>query len=162
MKLDTKIIDNLRNFLFGDPSSPNAVGLDLASLNIQRGRDHGLPDYNTVRKQYVGHRANGFNDISKDPEVMDALKKSYSDVDNIDLWVGLLAEDKVQGTSLGRTLHAILKRQFENLRDGDRYYFQNDKFLKPNDKKRIEKTRLSDVIRQNTNINSHPTECICS
>ncbi len=48
-EVDTQLVDGLRNFLFGPPG---AGGLDLASLNIQRGRDHGLADYNTVRAAY--------------------------------------------------------------------------------------------------------------
>ena len=43
---DTKINDVLRNFLFGNPNNPVRFGIDLGSLNILRGRDHGLPDDN--------------------------------------------------------------------------------------------------------------------
>ncbi|MCA9057522.1 MAG: peroxidase family protein, partial [Planctomycetaceae bacterium] len=47
--IDTHLVEDVRSFLFGAPGSG---GLDLEALNIQRGRDHGLPDYNTVRSAY--------------------------------------------------------------------------------------------------------------
>ncbi len=52
--VDIDITNNLRNFLFGDPNSLGSGGLRLASLNMQRGRNHGLQDYYTVRAEYLG------------------------------------------------------------------------------------------------------------
>ncbi len=149
---DTKINSDLRNFLFGDPNKPARFGIDLASLNIQRGRDHGLPDYNTVRKFYTGSAAKDFSDITSDPVLADSLKKLYGTVNNIDLWVGALAEDHVPGSSVGNTINKILKAQFENIRDGDFYFYLNDPYLPPLELARIKTTHLSDVIKRNTSL----------
>ena len=43
------MLDDVRNFLFGPPG---AGGLDLAAININRGRERGLPDFNTVRGNF--------------------------------------------------------------------------------------------------------------
>ncbi len=73
---DTRINSVLRNFLFGNPADTTRFGIDLASLNIQRGRDHGLPDYNTVRKFYTGNGITDFSQITKDSAQVASLKKS--------------------------------------------------------------------------------------
>ncbi len=97
-EIDNQVVDDVRNFLFGPPGSG---GFDLASLNIQRGRDHGLPSYNDAREQLGLERVTSFDQITSDPEVRAALEEAYGTVDNIDVWVGALAEDHIEGSSMG-------------------------------------------------------------
>ena len=152
-EIDVFIIDNLRNFLFVVPGA-GAFGLDLASLNIQRGRDHGLPDYNTVRAEYTGNGVSNFAQINSDPAIQTALIQAYQgDIDDIDAWVGLLAERTLPGKSMGPTLHAILKKQFQALRDGDYFYYEYDPYLDREDRRDVNETRLAEVIERNTDIN---------
>ena len=114
-------MNSVRNFLFG---APGAGGFDLASLNIQRGRDHGLADYNTVRAAYGLQRVTRFSQITSDPNLQANLRTLYGNVNNIDLWVGALAEDHVAGTSTGPLVRQILIDQFKRLRDGDSFWYQ--------------------------------------
>ena len=154
-EVDTKIIDNLRNFLFALQGQPGTFGLDLAALNIQRGRDHGLPDYNTIRAHYLGAPVTAFYEINEEQDIRQALRRTYDDdINQIDPWVGLLAEEHLPGSSLGPTLHAILKKQFEALRDGDFYYYERDPYLNRRTRDEVRNTSLSDVIERNTSLNS--------
>jgi peroxidase len=146
---DNQIVDGLRNFLFGEPGQG---GLDLASLNIQRGRDHGLADYNAVRKAYGLTSVTRFSQISSDPDVQQTLKSLYGSVDNIDLWVGILAEDHAPGASVGTLGKRIIADQFQRLRDGDRFWYQrvfSGKTLAD-----LEQTTLASVIQRNTTISN--------
>ncbi|MEI7587087.1 peroxidase family protein [Runella sp.] len=153
---DTKINSVLRNFLFGSPTSSVRFGLDLAAINIQRGRDHGLPNYNATRAFYTGSPVKNFSQITSDATKAASLQKLYGNVNNIDLWVGILSEDRLPGKSLGKTMHEMLRVQFEKLRDGDFYYYQNDPFL-PNDvRNQVSRTRLSEVIKRNTTLTNLP------
>ena len=146
-EIDTKLVDDVRNFLFGPPG---AGGFDLASLNIQRGRDHGLPDYNSVRVAYGLEPVTSFDQITSDPDLQSKLESVY-DVNDIDLWVGGLAEDHAPGALVGETISAVLADQFSRLRDGDRFWYQNDPFFLDNEDhmENVHHTTLSDVIKQN-------------
>jgi hypothetical protein len=146
-EIDNKIVDDLRNFLFGAPGSG---GLDLASLNIQRGRDHGLPDLNDARRA-LGLPAHGaFNDITSDATLAANLQAAYASVEDIDLWVGLLAEDHLPGASVGEALAAILVDQFVRLRDGDRFWYENT--MSPAEIAEVQTTTLADVVIRNTTV----------
>ena len=146
-EIDTKVVDDVRNFLFGPPG---AGGFDLAALNIQRGRDHGLASYNDTREALGLPRMTSFSDISSDPEVAAGLESMYDSVDDIDLWIGGLAEDHLPGSSMGETFSKIIVDQFERLRDGDRFWYQN--VFHGSQLAELEHTTLADVIERNTGI----------
>ncbi|MDX1711258.1 MAG: peroxidase family protein, partial [Rhodovibrionaceae bacterium] len=146
-EIDVFIIDDVRNFLFGQPGEG---GFDLASLNIQRGRDHGLPSYNGARVALGLPPATSFDDITSDPDIRARLRTVYASVDEVDLWVGGLAEDDHAQSLFGETFFEIAKDQFERLRDGDRFWYERD--LNAIELDEIRNTRLSDIIRRNTGI----------
>ena len=145
--LDNLIIDDVRNFLFGQPGQG---GFDLASLNIQRGRDHGLSDYNSTRVALGLAPVTSFADISSNIETQVKLAEAYNNVDDLAPWVGGLAEDTINGALVGELFLAILKDQFERLRDGDRFWYEyhfNGRELRA-----IKGTTLAQIIRRNTSI----------
>ncbi len=148
-KIDPLIIDDVRNFLFGPPGSG---GLDLASLNIQRGRDHGIASYNDTREALGLQRAGSFADISSDTEVQNRLAEVYSSVDDVDLWIGGICEDALENSHLGELFSTILIIQFESLRDGDRFWFERS--LSDRQIEEVKRTKLSDIIIRNTEIES--------
>lgn len=146
-EVDLKVVDDVRNFLFGPPGSG---GLDLAALNIQRGRDHGLPDYNTTRAAYGLPRVTSFAQVTPDVNVQRALQSAYGSPSNVDLWVGGLAEKHAPGASVGPLFRRIIGDQFARLRDGDRLYYENT--MNGAELARARSTTLARVIRDNTSL----------
>ena len=150
-QVDTLVVDEVRNMLLRGPNGP---AFDLAALNIQRGRDHGVGDYNTVRRSYGLEPVGAFSEISSDPDLQRALRAAYPDIENLDLWTGALAEDHAPGAMVGETLQAIIADQFRRIRDGDRFWYENDPYFlaNPDLLDEIRRTTLADIIRRNTPI----------
>ena len=82
----------------------------------------------------------------------DLLAATYGNVNNIDLWIGGLAEDHLPNSSLGITFTRILVDQFSRLRDGDRFWYQNA--LPADLVHEIQGTSLADIVHRNTNLTS--------
>ncbi len=146
--VDTRVIDDLRHQLFGAPGSG---GMDLVSLNIQRGRDHGLPSYNEMRQLFGLDPALDFSQVTSDPAIQAALEDVYSNVDEIELWVGALAENHIPGGPVGELIAVALEEQFINLAEGDRFFLLFDPELEDL-RAELMSTTLSDIIRRNTSL----------
>jgi hypothetical protein len=148
---DLYYVDDLRNQMFGPPGSG---GLDLCAVDIQRGRDHGIPDYNTVREGFGLPRYTDWSEITSDVEIQGKLNSTYPDIDSVDALIGMFAEDHLENSALGETMHFIIKEQFTRLRDGDRLHFESENSDVYELRSEIENTTLAEIILRNTEVES--------
>ena len=159
---DTRVIDGVRNNLFGPPGSG---GLDLVAINIQRGRDLGIPGYveiyNNLNPDAPIESFADLVPIFGSEELVASFERVYETVDQIDLWIGSLAEVAIEGALLGPTFAAIVSDQFARLRDYDRFFYE-DQLADPESFLsvvynaigiNVADVRLADIIRDNV---SHP------
>ncbi len=147
-KIDPLLVDDIRNFLF---ANVEGVGFDLATLNIQRGRDHLLPSYNVVRQRLGLEVVTSFNDEVFQEGQGAKLAAIYTSPDEIDLWVGGLAEEAEGDSLVGPVFTAIIVKQFENIRDGDPAWYENNHFT-DDQLANFDNLSLADVIKRNTSI----------
>ncbi|XP_046638989.1 peroxidase-like [Daphnia pulicaria] len=120
---DNYFSKEVTNHLFEEEGK--GFGLDLVSLNIQRGRDHGLPGYNDYRALCGIPRAKKFSDLLDliSPAIVERFELLYDSVDDIDLYIGGVSEDKAEGALIGPTFQCIVADQFLRLKRGDRYFY---------------------------------------
>ncbi|XP_069800542.1 myeloperoxidase-like isoform X1 [Dendropsophus ebraccatus] len=156
------VVEELRNRLF---EMVSRVSLDLASINMQRGRDLGLPGYNKWRRfcnlsapQNVDELAVVLNNT----ELAEKLIDLYGTCENIDLWIGGICEPLVPGGRTGELFSCIIGNQFRRTRDGDWFFYENPSTFSPEQKASIESVTLSHIICANTNIKEVPQNVFLS
>src|SRR6267378_177000 len=224
---DEQIDNALRSVLFQVPKpgvpDPTVCGVpivnpdcfsgvsDLGAIDIARGRDHGIPLYNDLRRAYglapkasfievTGEASQRFptdpainpRDPINDPNILDfvelrdasgnlvapgttaaeeevvtgvrrstvaaRLKAIYGNVNRLDAFVGMVSERHVNGTVFGELQLAMWKKQFAAIRDGDRFFYQNDLVLRiigatfHVDPRRT----LAEIVKLNTGVTLQP------
>lgn len=104
--------------------------MDLISLNIQRGRDHGLPGFNHFRKLCGLKPAASFEELKLylRPGSAELFEKLYQHVNDIDLFPGLNHELPVPGGVMGSTMACIISDQQRRGKFGDRFWYENGGF----------------------------------
>ncbi len=150
-EIDGILVEDLRSFLFAAPAS--GILHDLAALNLQRGRDHGIPGYNTLRGAYGLSQFTNISEIPTSVDTKTKLTALYDSPDAIDPWIGAIIEDHLPGEAVGPLVHEILVEQFARLRKGDRFFFENDAAFTETDRSNIRNTKLSDILNRNTSFN---------
>ncbi|XP_017781292.1 PREDICTED: thyroid peroxidase-like [Nicrophorus vespilloides] len=125
---DEFIARELTQHLFQSPGQP--FGMDLAALNIQRGRDHGVPSYTSWREPCGLTPVDTWEDLEAlmSFETIQRFRSLYTHVEDIDLYPGGLAERPVRGGVVGPTFACIIAQQFSNFRKGDRFWYENGNF----------------------------------
>ena len=146
---DVYVVSALRNLLFAGLVGGDIDEIDLIAIDIQRERDVGLGTLNQTRQAIGLKRYNSFAELTRDPVLQRSLQAVYGNIDNVDLFVGGLAESHASGAIVGPTFQAIIARQFYALRAGDRFFWMNEGFDNQT-AAMISKTTLADIIKQNT------------
>ncbi len=223
-KNDDMIDNQLRSVLFQVPVTGNPQCLDgptlpecfdgvvdLGAIDVERGRDHGMPLYNALRQAFGLPAKSSFVSVTgeptesfpndrlidsrrplDDPNILDfvqlrdingaviplgseaadgsavvgvrrtttaaRLKAIYGSVSKLDAFTGMVAEKHVAGSEFGELQRAIWKKQFEALRDGDRFFYGNDPVLREIEQRygiSYRKT-LARVIELNTGVDVQP------
>ncbi|XP_008203085.1 myeloperoxidase [Nasonia vitripennis] len=148
-KRDQFISEELTNHLFQTPGFP--FGMDLASLNIQRGRDHGIPPYVDWRLPCSLSPVREWSDLDRVmvPEVAAKFRDVYAAVEDIDLFSAGLAEKPVADGLVGPTFACIIAQQFRSLRKGDRFWYENpflESGFSPEQLQQIRRTTLAQIL----------------
>ncbi|KAI2800768.1 hypothetical protein BLOT_012340 [Blomia tropicalis] len=122
---DQFVVTDVKDFLFFNPRNPQIV--DLPAININRGREHGVPAYIYFLEYCTGAKINSWHDLSRfiPMERIKELQTVYSDYRDVDLFVGGLSETKAFGSILGPTFGCLNGIQFHHWKFGDRFYFEH-------------------------------------
>jgi peroxidase len=70
----------------------------------------------------------------------------------MDLWLGCIAEDDVNGGLVGETMFTIFKDQFQRTRDGDRFWYES--YLDPTTLALVQQQTIGAIIKRNTTIST--------
>uniref|UniRef100_A0A2K5DHK0 Thyroid peroxidase n=1 Tax=Aotus nancymaae TaxID=37293 RepID=A0A2K5DHK0_AOTNA len=135
--------------------------LDLASINLQRGRDHGLPGYNAWREFCGLPRLETAADLRvaiASRSVAAKILGLYKHPDNIDVWLGGLAENFLPGARTGPLFACLIGKQMKALRDGDWFWWENSHVFTDAQRRELEKHSLSRVICDNTGLTRVPVD----
>jgi peroxidase len=143
-QVDVYAVDSLRNLLVDGPD-----GLDLIAVDIQRERDVGLGTLNQTRIALGLAPYTSFAQLTDDPTVQANLASQFASIDDVDLFLGGVAENHVAGAGVGQTFQAIIADQFNRLRDGDQFWWQNEGFDHQTSRM-ISQTTLADIIERNS------------
>ncbi|XP_028273018.1 eosinophil peroxidase [Parambassis ranga] len=155
---DHMMVDALRERLF---EFVQHLALDLGSLNMQRGRDHGLPGYNAWRKFCGLSQPRNQAELAQVLNNSDLARKMlqlYGTPANIDIWMGGVAEPFVQGGRVGPLFACLIATQFQRIRQGDRLWYEKPGVFTSRQRAALASVTLSSIICDNTGITSVPRD----
>ncbi|XP_019712537.1 eosinophil peroxidase isoform X2 [Hippocampus comes] len=152
------MVEELTEHLF---QAHGGMPLDLGALNLQRGRDHGLPGYSAWRRfcgLSVPNTTSKLADILGNANLAHKFQQLYGTPHNIDVWVGAISEPPLAGGRVGPLLSCLLARQFRALRDGDRFWWERKGVFTSAQRTRLHTISLSRIICDNSHITHVPDD----
>ncbi|GJL74099.1 peroxidase family protein [Nitrosomonas sp.] len=115
-------LHNYPNFL-RQLVKPTGEAFDLAAVDILRDRERGVPRYNRFRELVGRERVNSFEEITSNPQWAQELRTIYNnDINQIDLMVGLYAEDLPEGFGFSDTAFRVFILMASRRLKSDRFF----------------------------------------
>ncbi|XP_037624116.1 thyroid peroxidase [Sebastes umbrosus] len=152
------MVEELTERLF---QAQGGMPLDLGALNLQRGRDHGLPGYGSWRRSCglsVPNNTSELAEILSNFTLARKFQLLYGTPHNIDVWVGAISEPALPEGRVGPLLSCLLARQFRALRDGDRFWWEREGVFTSTQRRHLKGVSLSRIICDNSRITRVPSD----
>jgi len=103
--------------------------VDLATIDVLRVRERGVPRYNDFRRLFRLKPASSFEELTDNPAWAQELRQIYGDVERVDLMIGLYAESKPKGFGFSDTAFRVFILMASRRIESDRFltdYFRPD------------------------------------
>ncbi|XP_068166580.1 eosinophil peroxidase-like [Antennarius striatus] len=155
---DQLMNEELRDRLF---INSGRVALDLASLNLQRARDHGIPAYGAWREfcgLSVPRTEAELAGVMNNARLARRLVRIYGTPLNIDPWLGGVAEPLLPGARVGPLVACLVSRQYKFIRGGDRFWWENPGIFTEDQRNSLSETSLARILCDNTGITKVPLD----
>ena len=123
--------------------------MDLATLDILRDRERGVPRYNDFREEMRMPRVRSFDELTPNKEWAEQIRRVYNnDIDKVDLQVGMYAEPLPPGFGFSDTAFRIFVLMASRRLKSDRFFtteFRPEVYTELGIKW-VNRTKMKDVI----------------
>src|SRR4051812_3938513 len=97
--------------------------MDLATLDILRDRERGIPRYNDFREEMRMPRIRSFDELTDNSEWAEQIRRVYdNDIDSVDLQVGMYAEPLPPGFGFSDTAFRVFILMASRRLKSDRFF----------------------------------------
>jgi hypothetical protein len=129
----------------------NGERLDLATVDILRDRERGVPRYNQFRRLFHKRAITTFEELTDNPQWAAEIKRVYDgDLEKVDLQVGLMAEPLPEGFGFSDTAFRVFVLMASRRLKSDRFLSKDygPEIYTPQGIDWVEKTTMGDVIKR--------------
>ena len=96
--------------------------VDLASIDVLRVRERGVPRYNEFRRLLHLKAFDSFEEMADTPEHAEDLRRIYSDPEEVDAMIGMYSEGKPRGFGFSDTAFRIFILMASRRLESDRFF----------------------------------------
>jgi Animal haem peroxidase len=97
--------------------------MDLATLDVLRDRERGVPRYNDFREEMRMPRVRSFDELTPNPRWAEEIRRVYrNDIDRVDLQVGMYAEPLPPGFGFSDTAFRVFILMASRRLKSDRFF----------------------------------------